>query len=177
MKSSTILFLASTLIGSQVVTTQLPAAGHYMMKPELSLHQELQGKSLVNPDELKQEIQKQIGLPFKWGGKSPEEGGFDSSGLVSYVFKELGFNLAGNVNEQYKKTKAVNINNPMIGDLLFWSTYRAELSQVGIYIGEDKFITVGANQGVAEFSITDWEDKYKLLSVRRLNQSNLSMKE
>ena len=152
MKSSSILF-ASTLIASQLLSSQLPATGHYLMKSERSIQQELQVNSLVNSDQLKQEINKQMGLPFKWGGKSPEAGGFDSSGLISYIFNELGFNLTGNVKEQYKKTIAVDSNKPMIGDLLFWSTYKSELSQVGIYIGEDKFITVSTNQGVTSFSI------------------------
>ncbi|MFX3643468.1 MAG: C40 family peptidase [Candidatus Pristimantibacillus sp.] len=177
MKTSSILFLASALIASQFVTAQLPASGHDVMEPKRSSQQELRVKSLVNSDQLNQALKKQMGLPFKWGGKSPEAGGFDSSGLVSYVFKELGFNLDGNVKAQYKKTEAVDSNNLIIGDLLFWSTYKAELSHVGIYIGKDKFITVGANQGVAEFSITKWKENYKLLGVRRVNQSNHIMKE
>ncbi|MCW3793735.1 C40 family peptidase [Paenibacillus sp. LS1] len=177
MKTSSILFLASALIATQFVTDQLPASGHDVIEPKRSLQRELKVESLVNPDQLNQALKKQMDLPFKWGGKSPEAGGFDSSGLVSYVFKELGFNLDGNVKAQYKKTEAVDRNNLIIGDLLFWSTYKAELSHVGIYIGKDKFITVGAKQGVAEFSITNWKEKYKLLGVRHVNQSNLIMKE
>lgn len=177
MKTSSILFLASALIATQFVTARIPASGQDVMEPKGSLQQELKVESLVNPVQLNQALKKQMGLPFTWGGKSPEAGGFDSSGLVSYVFKELGFNLDGNVKAQYKKTEAVDINNLIIGDLLFWSTYKAELSHVGIYIGKDRFITVGAKQGVAEFAINKWKEKYNLLAVRRVDQSNLIIKE
>jgi cell wall-associated NlpC family hydrolase len=38
---------------------------------------------------------QQIGKPYVWGGESPEEGGFDCSGLMDYAFRKAGIKLPG----------------------------------------------------------------------------------
>jgi len=38
---------------------------------------------------------QQIGKPYVWGAETPQEGGFDCSGLIDYSFKRAGIKLPG----------------------------------------------------------------------------------
>jgi cell wall-associated NlpC family hydrolase len=38
---------------------------------------------------------QQVGKPYVWGGESPDEGGFDCSGLIDYAYKKAGVKLPG----------------------------------------------------------------------------------
>lgn len=176
MKTSAFVILASTLIASSLVSTENPTIGHFV-KAELSSHKKLDKSTIVNIDQLNLALKAQMGLPFKWGGNSPESGGFDSSGLVSYVYKEMGFNLKGNAKQQYMKTEEVRFSEIVPGDLLFWATYKKDISHVGIYLGKNKFVTVSHKQGVSEHAISDWEDKYELMGIKRVSKSNLISQE
>ena len=93
-----------------------------------------------------------LGMPYVWGGTTPAvfniigkyiSGGFDCSGLVQYSYKNFGINLPRTTMDQVDKGAAVNINNLEEGDLVFFSTNLAipsEVSHVGIYIGNNKFM-------------------------------------
>ena len=95
---------------------------------------------------------KFLGMPYVWGGTTPAifnitgkyvRGGFDCSGLVQYSYKNFGINLPRTTMDQVDKGAAVNINNLEDGDLVFFSTNVAvptEVSHVGIYIGDNKFM-------------------------------------
>lgn len=84
---------------------------------------------------VKAEALKYAGVPYLWGGKTPE--GFDSSGLVQYVYKKAAnIDLGSTVASQARHTVAVPIEDAVPGDLLFWDGY----SHVGIYLGNNEFI-------------------------------------
>ncbi|WP_240416526.1 bifunctional lytic transglycosylase/C40 family peptidase [Paenibacillus periandrae] len=85
-------------------------------------------------------MSKYMGIPYVWGGRKPEQGGFDCSGLIEYTFNQFGINLNGNAETQYNKTAAVTEAQALPGDLVFWSTYKKEPSHVGMYLGNNKFI-------------------------------------
>ena len=78
-----------------------------------------------------------LGIPYKWAGASPATG-FDCSGLVQYVFAQLGVSLPHNTVAQWNSPNAVPVprNQLQPGDLVFF----AELDHVGIYIGNGDFI-------------------------------------
>ena len=59
-----------------------------------------------------------IGSPYRYGGESPS--GFDSSGLVQYVFRKQGVDLPRRVSQQVKVGTAVSRSNLQIGDLVFF---------------------------------------------------------
>jgi cell wall-associated NlpC family hydrolase len=75
-----------------------------------------------------------LGTPYVWAGASP--GGFDCSGLVMYVFAQLGVSLPHNAAEQYGYGVPVSRDQLQPGDLVFFDG----LGHVGIYIGNDEFI-------------------------------------
>ena len=75
------------------------------------------------------------GIPYRWGGASPQAG-FDCSGLVQYVYGRLGIQLPHNAASQFALGHRVARGALRAGDLVFFSG----LGHVGIYAGDGKFI-------------------------------------
>jgi len=75
-----------------------------------------------------------LGVRYVWGGSTPS--GFDCSGLVSYVFAQIGVSVPHSSYSQFGMGTAVSINDLQPGDLVFF----AGASHVGIYIGGGQFI-------------------------------------
>lgn len=78
------------------------------------------------------------GVPYRWGGASPQ--GFDCSGLVQYVYKDVGIELPRTSSTQALEGRAVSLDALEVGDLIFFSLKRGVISHVGIYIGDDTFL-------------------------------------
>jgi hypothetical protein len=106
-----------------------------------------------------------IGTRYRWGGDDPEDG-FDCSGLVSFVFKEVaGMDLPRRARDQRGKGKAVATAQLQPGDLVFFSTTRrrGQTSHVGIYIGNNQFVhapTRGSTVRVDDLDSTYWSKHY-----------------
>ena len=77
-----------------------------------------------------------LGVPYVWGGESPR--GFDCSGLVAYVYAQVGVSLPHYTVAQwnYSDSASVPRNQLEPGDLVFF----AGLGHVGIYVGGGRFI-------------------------------------
>jgi cell wall-associated NlpC family hydrolase len=75
-----------------------------------------------------------LGVPYVWGGASPR--GFDCSGLVMYVFAQIGVSLPHSTYAQVGMGSPVSMDQLQPGDLVFF----AGASHVGIYIGGGQFI-------------------------------------
>ena len=106
------------------------------------------------------------GVPYVWGGASPS--GFDCSGFVQYVFRQIGVNLPRTADVQYELGRKVLESELQAGDLVFFETYEPGASHDGIYVGDGKFIAANSGTGVAIVSLDDpyWSSKY--LGARRL---------
>jgi cell wall-associated NlpC family hydrolase len=76
-----------------------------------------------------------LGVPYVWGGATPQ-GGFDCSGLVSYVYAQLGVLLPHFAAAQWDFGVPVAVPQLQPGDLVFFDA----LDHVGIYLGDDEFI-------------------------------------
>lgn len=94
-----------------------------------------------------------IGVPYRWGGTSPN--GFDCSGFTSYTYKQAGMTLPRTTADQYAKGQPVSKWNLQEGDLVFFSTYKAGASHVGISLGGDKFVHASSSKGVTVSSLSE----------------------
>lgn len=99
------------------------------------------------------EAKRYIGVPYVWGGSTPS--GFDCSGYLNYVFAKVGVSIPRTVETIWGATKPVT--SPRVGDLVFFTTYKAGPSHAGIYIGNNQFIHAGSSTGV---TITDMNNSY-----------------
>jgi cell wall-associated NlpC family hydrolase len=112
-----------------------------------------------------------IGVRYKYGGNSAENG-FDCSGFVRYVFQEAaGLNLPRDSYGMSKLGDAVDLNQLVPGDLLFYNTLRRRFSHVAIYIGEGRFVHAPSRGKTVE--IVDMSDRYwknRFNGARRLLQ-------
>jgi cell wall-associated NlpC family hydrolase len=75
-----------------------------------------------------------LGVKYVWGGASPD--GFDCSGLVMYVYAQLGIQLPHFAAAQYALGQAVPRDQLQAGDLVFFDG----LDHVGIYIGGGQMV-------------------------------------
>jgi cell wall-associated NlpC family hydrolase len=92
-----------------------------------------------------------LGTPYVWGGASPS--GFDCSGLVMYVFAQVGVSLPHSSYAQYGMGSAVSRDQLQPGDLVFFDG----LGHVGIYVGGGSFIHAPHTGDVVKISsISGW---------------------
>ena len=93
------------------------------------------------------EAEKYLGMPYVWGGSSPETS-FDCSGFVSYVFTNSGVCNMGRLTAQgiYNICTPVAPEEAKAGDIIFFTgTYVAgePVTHVGIYAGDGQMIHCG----------------------------------
>src|SRR4029077_16271349 len=71
---------------------------------------------------------------YVWGGASPS--GFDCSGLVMYVYAQLGISLPHYTVDQWNATSPGSLSAAQPGDLIFFNG----LEHVGIYLGGGQMV-------------------------------------
>ncbi len=92
-----------------------------------------------------------LGVPYRWGGASPS--GFDCSGLVMYVYAQVGVSLPHSSYSQYGMGSPVSRSDLQPGDLVFFDG----LGHVGIYVGGNSFIHAPHTGDVVKISsISGW---------------------
>ncbi len=81
-----------------------------------------------------------LGLPYQWGGHSPETG-FDCSGLVVYTHQMADIIVPRTASAQYENGRIITIQNLQIADLVFFKDMKDNKNyHVGIYMGDGRFI-------------------------------------
>ncbi|WP_067730986.1 C40 family peptidase [Oceanobacillus damuensis] len=116
-----------------------------------------------NVDKLISTAKSLNGTKYVWGGATPS--GFDCSGFIYYVYKQAGMDISRTSAAGYFD-RSYYVNSPEVGDLVFFEgTYKAGISHMGIYIGNNQFIHASSS-GVQITSLSNsyWSkhfDSYK----------------
>ncbi|MFY9138520.1 C40 family peptidase [Zwartia sp.] len=117
----------------------------------------------------------QLGIRYKWGGKSPETG-FDCSGLIVYsAQRSLGLKLPPRADDIAKFGDTVSKKDLQVGDLVFFNTLGTRYSHVGVYLGQDKFVhspTRGSVVRIEDMKQRYWTARYT--GARRLDPTLLA---
>jgi cell wall-associated NlpC family hydrolase len=105
-----------------------------------------------------------VGTPYRWGGNTPDSG-FDCSGLIDYVFREIaGVSLPRMVQEIYAVDLAsVAQERLQGGDLVFFHTFGDGASHIGIYVGQGRFVHAPNEGGTVRLDLLSnpyWSKHY-----------------
>jgi peptidoglycan DL-endopeptidase CwlO len=109
-------------------------------------------------------LMRYLGTPYQWGGASPADG-FDCSGLVLYVYAQVGVSLPHNAALQYGFGVPVDRDELEPGDIVFFNN----LGHDGVYIGGGEFIDAPKTGDVVKIeNLNDprWSASY--VGARRL---------
>lgn len=103
------------------------------------------------------EGKKYLGVPYVYGGTSPS--GFDCSGFVYYVYKQLGYSVYRTAGAQYRNGTAVDRSELQPGDIIiFYNSAITSIGHSGIYVGDGQFIH--ASSGSGQVIISDLSQSY-----------------
>lgn len=93
-----------------------------------------------------------IGARYRWGGAGP--GGFDCSGLTSYVYARAGKSLPHNAAAQFSTRYGtrVSLKNLAAGDLVFFAnTAGRGISHVAIYVGGGMMVSANTPRSGVQY--------------------------
>jgi peptidoglycan DL-endopeptidase LytE len=98
-------------------------------------------------------------IPYTWGGNSPQTG-MDCSGMVQYVYSQLGIQLPHYTVAMENYVNAKPISQVQPGDLLFWGQQGSSY-HVAIYIGNGQFVAAPTfGQDVSVGNISDFPPQF-----------------
>jgi cell wall-associated NlpC family hydrolase len=84
-----------------------------------------------------------LGWPYVWGGADPATG-FDCSGLVQWLYGQLGVALPRTAQAQFDGTARLAPEQLQPGDLVFFAQTYADaanwITHVGLYVGDGQMI-------------------------------------
>lgn len=104
-----------------------------------------------------------VGTPYRYGGNTPE-GGFDCSGLVNYVYRDMLSLSLPRTSRDLAAWQGPRISPERLaaGDLVFFGQGK-DVSHVGIYVGEGRFVHAPSTGGTVRLDHLDgsyWRDHY-----------------
>ncbi|HEY5388462.1 MAG TPA: NlpC/P60 family protein [Thermoleophilia bacterium] len=95
--------------------------------------------------------QRYLGIPYLWGGASPNTG-FDCSGLVLYVYAQVGVQLSHGATDQQRASKPVPLNALQPGDLVFYGNASYSY-HVAIYAGGGQTIEAARTGTLVRYGV------------------------
>jgi lipoprotein Spr len=99
--------------------------------------------------------------PYCYGGST--ESCIDCSAFTQTVMRTVyGINVPRTAQQQFDNSKKINITELREGDLVFFHTGGADISHVGIYLLNNKFVHASTSSGVTVSDLNDgyWQPKF-----------------
>jgi hypothetical protein len=101
----------------------------------------------IGREEISIQAMSLVGIPYRWGGNTPESG-FDCSGLVRYVVaRSASVNLPRTTADMSERGESIEPDEVAPGDLIFFNTTGRPHSHVGIYVGKLRFVNAPSTGG------------------------------
>jgi hypothetical protein len=115
-----------------------------------------------------------MGRPYTYGGTGEDGEGFDCSGLIQYSYGKHGIALPRRSTDQAKEGRKIErtVRKLAPADILTFSNRGGQVTHVGLYMGEGRFIH-SATRGV-QVSVLSPDDPYgrwwykRWVGVRRI---------
>ena len=141
--------------GKDNVRSQAPAAG-----------KDRPAVQPADPESANSVLMRAIGLvgtPYRYGGNTPESG-FDCSGLVTYVYRDMLDLRLPRTSRELADVQGPRIDPEKLApaDLVFFGS-KGNVSHVGIYVGEGRFVHAPSTGGTVRLDRLDgpyWRDHY-----------------
>ena len=104
-----------------------------------------------------------VGTPYRYGGNTPDSG-FDCSGLVNYVYRDMLDLRLPRTSRDLAAWQGPRIAPERLAaaDLVFFGS-GGNVSHVGIYVGEGRFVHAPSSGGTVRLDHLDgsyWRDHY-----------------
>jgi cell wall-associated NlpC family hydrolase len=104
-----------------------------------------------------------VGTPYRYGGNTPD-GGFDCSGLVNYVYRDMLDLRLPRTSRDLAAVQGPRLDPERLApaDLVFFGG-KGSVSHVGIYVGEGRFVHAPSTGGTVRLDHLDgpyWRDHY-----------------
>lgn len=157
--------LSQIAMGSEKPTDELANIASLMKTlkvstPQVNIPTAAQGGSTLD-DQAANLVHKYLGVKYTWGGTTAA-GGFDCSGLVQTVWKQLGVNIPRTSEQQFAAGKPVAAAALQPGDEVFFVGSDGSASapgHEGMYIGDGKYIAAPHTGAVVSvFNLADAKD-------------------
>lgn len=105
-----------------------------------------------------------VGTPYRSGGNTPE-GGFDCSGLVGYIFRDVAGVALPRTADEISRIDAADVDRTALAsaDLVFFHGKGRSVTHVGIYVGENRFVHAPNKGGTVRLDSLDgnyWREHY-----------------
>ncbi|QHQ29164.1 putative nlpc/p60 family protein [Xanthomonas albilineans] len=147
----------------------LAACGHHTARPTRPARVAVRDWPQIapaNPDAANAVLIRALGLvgtPYRYGGNTPESG-FDCSGLVAYVYRDMLDLRLPRTSRELAAVQGPKIDPQRLstGDLVFFGS-AGSVSHVGIYVGEGRFVHAPNTGGTVRLDSLDgtyWRDHY-----------------
>lgn len=110
------------------------------------------------------------GVPYKYGGC--QKTGVDCSCFADNLYKDVYHRKLGRTaGEIYKECDKIKTDHIKEGDLVFFKINSSNISHVGVYLKNNKFVHASTSKGVMISDLTETYYKKYFYSAGRLKES------
>ena len=115
----------------------------------------------IQPTIFSHVVEDYLGAPYRMGGHDSD--GIDCSNLVRVLYRDYdGTRLPASTKRLYNLPRSVARDDLAVGDLVFFKFDGSNVSHVGVYLGDGRFVHSSQSQGVIISSLSDsaYRDRY-----------------